>query len=63
MEESIDQVKKGEMPIWSYSLIHTSAKLSDAEKLTLNNWFQSIRDTLKANYPPDSLILKRRPEE
>lgn len=63
MEEVIDQVKEGEMPIWSYTLIHINAKLTDEEKQTLINWAKGIRDTIKAKYPADSLAIKRRPEE
>jgi len=50
------------MPLYSYTLIHRDAKLTDAEKATLINWCQNIMDTLKATYPADSLILKRKPE-
>jgi len=62
LEEVIEQVKEGEMPIWSYSLIHTDAKLTDEEKQTLINWAEGIRSTMKAKYPADSLVIKRRPE-
>jgi Haem-binding domain len=61
LEEASDQVKQDEMPIWSYTLIHTDAKLSDAQKQTLINWCQNIRDTMKAKYPADSLTIKRKP--
>jgi hypothetical protein len=63
LEGIIEQVKKGEMPIWSYTLIHIYAKLSDAQKQTLINWCQNIRDTMKAKYPADSLTIKRKPEQ
>jgi cytochrome c551/c552 len=59
MEEFIEQVKKGEMPLSSYTLIHTNAKLSESDKQTLYAWCNNIIDTLKATYPPDSLIFKR----
>lgn len=62
LEEVIEQIKEGEMPLYSYTLIHRDAKLTDAEKATLINWCQNIMDTLKATYPADSLILKRKPE-
>ena len=62
LEEVIEQVKEGEMPIWSYSLIHTDAKLTDEEKQTLINWAEGVRSTMKAKYPADSLVIKRRPE-
>ncbi len=59
MEECIEQVKQGEMPLASYTLIHTNATLTDAEKHTLYNWCNGIIDTIKANYPADSLILQK----
>ena len=62
LEEVIEQIKEGEMPLYSYTLIHRDAQLTDAEKATLINWCQNIMDTLKATYPADSLILKRKPE-
>ena len=46
----------------SYTLIHKEAKLTEVEKATLINWCQTIMDTIKANYPADSLILKRKPQ-
>jgi len=55
-------VKEGEMPIWSYTLIHTNAKLTDEEKQTLINWAQGIRNTMNAKYTADSLVIKRSPE-
>jgi hypothetical protein len=61
MEEVIDQVKKGDMPLSSYTLIHTNAKLTDEEKQKLINWAQDIRNTIKAKYPADSLTIKRKP--
>ena len=59
LEEVIEQIKEGEMPLPSYTIIHTEAKLTEAEKETLTKWCQNIMDTLKANYPADSLILKK----
>ena len=60
LEECIEQVKEGEMPMESYTLIHTDAKLSENDKTLITNWAQGIMDTLKARYPADSLILKRK---
>lgn len=61
LEEVIDQVKKDEMPLGSYTLIHTDAKLTDEEKASLTQWAAAIRDTIKAHYPADSLARKKRP--
>ncbi|MDQ6756056.1 MAG: heme-binding domain-containing protein [Bacteroidota bacterium] len=51
-------VKKDEMPLSSYTLIHTNAKLSPHQKLILANWTESLKDSIKAHYPPDSLLGK-----
>ncbi len=59
LEEVTEQVKEGEMPLVSYTLIHTNAKLTDQEKQTLTNWANSIRSEMKAKYPADSLVRKR----
>ena len=58
-EEINDLVKKGEMPLDSYLWIHKYAKLDDQQKLTIANWVTAIRDTMKATYPPDSLVRKK----
>ena len=59
MEDLIEQVKEGEMPLNSYTWIHKAAILSQAEKNILINWANSIMDTMKAKYPMDSLMRKK----
>ena len=57
--DDIDElVKKNAMPLSSYNLIHTYAKLTERQKLTIYNWTATLKDTIKANYPADSLIKK-----
>jgi len=53
-------VKKDEMPISSYTLIHTYAKLSAQQSALLVNWADSITANIKANNPADSLVWKRK---
>ncbi len=60
LEECIEQVKEGEMPLSSYTVIHKDAILTDAEKQTLFNWCEVIRDSIKARYPADSLVIKKK---
>lgn len=60
LEEIIEMVKEGEMPLGSYTWTHRDAVLSDAQKQLLVQWAEACMDTLKANYPADSLVLKRR---
>ncbi len=55
LDEIIDQVKEGEMPLSSYTLIHKNAVLTMQQKNTIIEWAGSLQDTLKAHYPPDSL--------
>lgn len=60
LDECIEQVKEGEMPLESYTLIHTNAKLTDTEKQKLYDWCNTVRDSIKARYPADSLVLPKR---
>lgn len=59
MEETIDMVKEGTMPLNSYTWTHKDAKLTQDEKNKIINWASAIMDTMKANYPIDSLIRKK----
>jgi hypothetical protein len=60
MESTVDLVKKGEMPLDSYVWVHKDAILTQQEKDTLINWAQGIINEMKAKYPADSLIRKKR---
>lgn len=42
LERMVSQVKKGEMPLKSYTLLHGSAKLDKEEKQTLIDWINSL---------------------
>ncbi|GAB4492959.1 MAG: heme-binding domain-containing protein [Saprospiraceae bacterium] len=59
-EEIIEMVREGEMPLASYTWIHRDAILTENQKQTLINWAQANMDSLKAQYPADSLVLKRK---
>jgi hypothetical protein len=59
LEECIDEVKDGAMPLSSYTILHKDAVLTDAEKQTFFAWVNSVRDSIKAKYPPDSLLIKK----
>lgn len=57
--DDIDElIKKNEMPLSSYTIIHKDAILTEQQKHTLANWTESLRDSIKAKYPPDSLLKK-----
>lgn len=59
MEETIEMIKEGEMPLNSYTWTHKDAKLTEEEKAKLIGWAQSVMDTMKARFPLDSLIRKK----
>jgi hypothetical protein len=59
LEEINKEVKEGEMPLESYTLIHTNAKLTDADRLTIATWTTALRDSMKRVYPEDSLVRKK----
>jgi hypothetical protein len=59
MEETIEMVKEGEMPLNSYTWTHKDAKLTDDEKNKIINWANAVMDTMKAKYPVDSLVRKK----
>jgi len=60
MESTVDQVKKGEMPLDSYLWVHKDAILTETEKNLLINWAQGITSEMKAKYPADSLVRKKK---
>lgn len=47
LEECIEMVEEGEMPMSSYTWMHGEAKLTDAQRLVLVEWFKAIK-----NNPP-----------
>jgi hypothetical protein len=59
MEDIVEQVKEGDMPLNSYTWIHKDAKLTDGEKNKLIEWADGVRDSMKAKYPIDSLVRKK----
>ena len=59
LDEVNKEVKEDAMPLDNYLWIHKYAKLDDQQKLALANWVVSIRDSIKANYPADSLVRKK----
>lgn len=42
-----NQIEDGEMPLYSYTLMHSNAKLSENEKTEIFNWVDKMYDSLK----------------
>jgi len=59
MEEVIEQVKEGEMPLNSYTWTHGDARLTAEQRAQITGWAQSVMDSMKAKYPIDSLVKKK----
>lgn len=46
LEELVEKVEGGEMPLRSYTLLHASARLTDAERQLLTDWARERRAAL-----------------
>ena len=62
LEEINEQIEEDEMPLESYTLIHNGAKLNQQQKLGVATWANALRDSIKANYPADSLKRPQQPQ-
>jgi len=51
-----EEVKDGDMPMFSYTLIHRDASLSADQKLLIQNWAANTMKEIEGRYPPDSLV-------
>ncbi|RIJ42449.1 heme-binding domain-containing protein [Pontibacter oryzae] len=45
LEESIEMVEEGEMPMTSYTLMHAESKLTKTEKEKLLGWLKSVKNS------------------
>jgi hypothetical protein len=62
-EEIGNEVKEGEMPLASYTIIHSNTKLNEDQKSTIIRWVISTRDSMQKQYPADSLVRpKKQPQ-
>ena len=48
------------MPLFSYTIIHRDAVLSESQKATLINWAANAQKEMEAKYPADSLSRPKR---
>lgn len=54
-KEIIKEVKDGEMPMTSYTLLHRNAVLNAEQKSAIENWAQSAVQEMESKFPADSL--------
>ena len=62
LEEVVEVMEEKEMPLDSYTNfgLHPEANLSDEEREILINWAKEQMAYLKATYPADSLVRKKK---
>ena len=53
LEEAAEVVSEGEMPPWSYRLLHREARLSESEAKTLSDWISRQRRQILNASPTD----------
>lgn len=47
LESSINQIEDGEMPLFSYTILHPEAKLSNADKRMLIDYLTNLKEDLE----------------
>lgn len=62
LEEIVEMVEEKHMPMKEYTYLdmHPEANLTDAQRELIINWAKEQMAMLKATYPADSLVLKKR---
>jgi hypothetical protein len=59
MEETVEMIEDGHMPLNSYTWMHKEAKLDSIQKNKIIVWANTVMDTMKGKYPLDSLIRRK----
>lgn len=59
-KDIVNQLKKDEMPLTSYTLIHRNAILTPQEKQDMEDWATAQMKEMEAKYPADSLTRPKR---
>ena len=59
LEEVVELVEAGEMPLPSYTIVHTNAKLNEEQKKQITGWAEMVMNDMKSKHPIDSLIMRR----
>ena len=59
-KDIVNQLKKDEMPLTSYTLIHRDAVLTAQQKQDIEDWATAQMKEMEAKYPADSLARPKR---
>jgi hypothetical protein len=57
MEEVIEMVKEGEMPLKSYTIVHGDARLSQQERVAITDWASGVMKQIETASP--EVLLKK----
>jgi len=60
LDDIIDEIKQGDMPLPSYTIEHKDAILTASEKEIIYDWCNALRDSIQLKYPADSLVMKKK---
>ena len=60
LDKIAKEIKEGDMPLSSYTLIHRNTIMSEEQKKLVTDWCQTLRDTMKVSYPADSLARPKK---
>ncbi len=63
LEEICEQVKEGEMPLEKYVFLHSTAKLSEADRQRLCEWSKAFRAEIVVAHPEAERKAERKSEE
>lgn len=63
LEQMNKEIKEDGMPLSSYTLIHKDAILNERQKRSIANWVTTVRESIKAHYPADSLKRPPSPQQ
>lgn len=55
LKDIVREVKGGDMPLGSYTIIHRDAVLTDSQKVQIENWASICMKQMEQRYPADSL--------
>jgi hypothetical protein len=60
LDKIVKELDESEMPLYSYTIMHGNARLSNEQRLIVSHWAADLRDKMKATYPADSLARPKK---
>lgn len=60
IEECMEAVEEGWMPLSSYTLMHRDADITGEERKIVYDWLATVKNTMISQYPTDSLVMPKK---